>query len=477
MEIHRAKKHGNLNIRKEMWNTIGMVYVSAGVIYLIGRGSLNRQSEKRSMIVQEVGILMLIGGMIELYGKGIGREMNVYQNEELGRIVRSLMLISGGMSLIGLGRNMKKDRHEYGVIVILSIIGLCISVSSGDMVTIYLGIELSALGMYTMVSYSKRSSYSSESGIKYYIIGSVSTGITLYGMSKIYRETGTLRLEEIGELSRSYRIYGGEISEDLKIGIWLIVVGMMFKVGGVPFHMWMVDVVEGSNVRSGRIMSIVPKVGILSILIRIKSENIVEEVGDWIRLISIMTMIVGVVGAYKQRRVKRFIGYSSIGHIGYMLIGVGMVKEEGIRNVISYGIVYIVSGYVIWSICEREGIKYIEEIGRRGKENKWLGSSILIINMTMAGIPPIYGFKVKMDLIKGILNEGEYVWSTIGMMCTVLGCYNYLRWVKVIYYDREERREERRKEEKRRERSGMESMLISGIGIGLVSKTPLEMIW
>ena len=462
-----------------MWKVISSIYIGIGVVYIIGVGSRRREGERRNIIGLEAGIVMIIGGLIELYGKGIGREMSVYQNEELGRIVRSIMMISGGISMIGIGRRMKKDRHEYGIIVLLSVMGVCISASSGELMTIYLGIELSALGMYTMVSYSRQSSYSAESGIKYYIIGSASTGIMLFGMSLIYKETGTMRLEEIGEISRSWREYGDVIGggglERLKIGVWMVLVGLMFKVGGVPFHMWMVDVIEGANIRSARIISIVPKIGMLSVMMRIRKERIIEEVSEWIKIISILTMIVGVVGAYKQRRVKRFMAYSSIGHIGYMLIGVGMSKEEGMNSVVAYSIVYIMCGYVIWSICEREGIKYIEEIGRRGRENKWLGGSIVITNMAMAGIPPMYGFAVKMELMRGIVNEGEYVWTMIALLCTVLGCYNYLRWLKVIYYDREERREER-KEERRSEGTGIENILVGGIGLVLMSKTPLDIL-
>lgn len=466
-----------------MWNVISSVYIGIGLVYVIGVGSRRREGERRNIVGIEAGVVMIVGGLIELYGKGIGREMSVYQNEELGRIVRSIMLISGGLSMIGIGRRMRRDRHEYGIIVLLSVLGVCISASSGELMTIYLGIELSALGMYVMVSYSRRSSYSAESGIKYYIIGSTSTGLMLFGMSMIYKETGTMRLEEIGEISRAMRMDGcanAQGIERLKIGVWMVLVGLMFKVGGVPFHMWMVDVIEGANIRSARIISIVPKIGMLSVMMRIRKERIIEEVGEWIKVISIMTMVVGVVGAYKQRRVKRFMAYSSIGHIGYMLIGVGMLKEEGMSSIVAYSIVYIMSNYVIWSICERGGIRYIEEIGRRGRENKWIGGSIVIINMTMAGIPPIYGFSVKMDLMRGIVNEGEYLWTMIALLCTVVGCYNYLRWLKVIYYDRDESYGSSQREEavkvKRSEGMSIENVLIGGIGIVLVSKTPMEIM-
>jgi len=430
----------------------GSVYNGRGALYLIG------------MVLICGGVLST--GVEESFGVVDNKVIDTFSgicNDGLSRVSKGLIYTLSGLCLIGNIRIVNK--WEYGAIVILSSFGVGLLVSSKDWMSIYLSLELQSLGMYVLATYKKDSSYSTESGLKYFVVGGFGSGLLLFGSSMMYGSSGSIRLEEIGEL---WTMSGAE-GLLMKIGLGVAVVGLCFKLSAGPYHMWIIDVIEGAPMRTARIFSVVPKIGVLGVLIRVLMEIPYSAWQGWIVWISMISMIVSICGGLYQRKAKRFMAYSGVGHIGYMLMGVsiGSYIDVGIENVMMYMGVYMITGWCIWELLERERIVYIEEIGKIGKRNVYLGVGMSILCFSMAGVPPLVGFYVKWSIFKSVVEGGLWMLSIVGLMCTVVGGYNYLRWIKSIYYEGivESKGIENNVEDIGRDMSSV----ILGVGLGLVS--------
>jgi NADH-quinone oxidoreductase subunit N len=330
----------------------------------------------------------------------------------------------------------KLAKFEYPIIVLLSILGMFFMVSSNDIILFYLGLELQSLSLYILAAIDRDNLRSSESGIKYFVLSALSSGLLLYGCSLLYGFTGSTNFDLIAE----------ELTKENTGAIFamvFILVGLAFKVSAVPFHMWTPDVYEGAPTSITSYFAVVPKVAGLAVLIKfmfIPFSNILTEWQIIIIFISIASMILGAIAAIGQKNIKRLLAYSSIGHIGYALAGVATGVISGYQSAIVYITIYVIMNIGAFSclyLLKKDGEykENISDLSGISKKQPILAFSFLIILFSLAGIPPLGGFFAKFYIFTSVLEQKMYALAIIGLLTTVISAFYYLKIIKTIYFD------------------------------------------
>ena len=312
-------------------------------------------------------------------------------------------------------------------------------ISANNLMTMYLGIELQSLSLYVVASVQKNSLKSSEAGLKYFILGALSSAFLLYGCSLIYGFTGSTNFNEINETIKSLP----EMNIGITFGLIFIIVALAFKISAVPFHMWTPDVYEGSPTPITAFFTMAPKIAAIGLLIRLLYEPFGNFWSEWnqiIIFISIASMIVGALAAIVQENIKRLLAYSSIGHIGYILIGIISGSEDGIQSIIVYLCIYIAMNIAIFSILLSVKVNdtYIENISSisgLSKKNPIISFVLTIMMFSMVGIPPLAGFFGKFYIFMSAINSGYLFLAIIGVLSSVVAAFYYIRIIKVIYFE------------------------------------------
>tara|TARA_Y100000590_G_scaffold366007_1_gene425146 strand:- start:1561 stop:2973 length:1413 start_codon:yes stop_codon:yes gene_type:complete len=329
------------------------------------------------------------------------------------------------------------DKIEYLIIILASILGMMLMISSYDLIVFYLGLELQSLCLYILASFKRNEERSSEAGLKYFVLSALASGLLLYGCSLIYGFTGSTNFEVISENLN-------EANTLAVFGIVFIFVGLAFKVSAVPFHMWTPDVYEGSPTSVTSFFALVPKIAAISVLIRFMYVPFINVINHWqtiIIFLSMASMILGAVAAIGQTNVKRLLAYSSIGHMGYALAGLAPGTNAGIQSTIIYLVIYLVMNLGIFGcifMMKRESIFYenIKDLSGLSKNHPMLALSFLIILFSLAGIPPLAGFFAKFYIFVAVIEAKMYLLAVVGLVTTVISAFYYLRIIKVIYFDR-----------------------------------------
>jgi len=329
------------------------------------------------------------------------------------------------------------NKIEYPIIVLASVLGMLLMISSYDLIIFYLGLELQSLCLYILASFKVRDEKSTESGLKYFILSALASGILLYGSSLIYGFTGSTNFDVIS--NNLNQTNPGAI-----FGIVFVIVGLAFKVSAVPFHMWTPDVYEGSPTSVTSFFAIVPKIAAMTIFIRFLYVPFVNIMSQWqsiIVFLSIASMILGAVAAIGQSNIKRLIAYSSIGHIGYALAGLATGTNEGIQSTIMYLIIYLFMNLGLFScifMMKRENIfdENINDLSGLSKNHPLLALSFLVLLFSLAGIPPLAGFFAKFYIFMAVIESNMYLLAVIGLLTTVISAFYYLRIIKIIYFDK-----------------------------------------
>ncbi len=348
-------------------------------------------------------------------------------------LVSSLFVLNSSKNFI-LDKNLAK--FEYPIIILLSILGMFFMVSSNDIILFYLGLELQSLSLYILASIDRDNLKSSESGIKYFVLSALSSGLLLYGCSLLYGFTG----------STNFDLISNELGKDNTGAVFamvFILVGLAFKVSAVPFHMWTPDVYEGAPTSITSYFAVVPKVAGLALLIKfmfIPFSNILLEWQTIIIFISIGSMILGAVAAMVQKNFKRLLAYSSIGHIGYALAGVATGVVSGYQSAIIYISIYVIMNIGAFSclyLLKKDGQykESISDLSGISKKHPILAISLLIILFSLAGIPPLGGFFAKFYVFVAVLEQEMYTLAIIGLLTTVMSAFYYLKIIKTIYFD------------------------------------------
>ena len=330
----------------------------------------------------------------------------------------------------------KLDKFEYPIIILLSVLGMFFMVSANDLILFYLGLELQSLSLYILASIDRDNLRSTESGIKYFVLSALSSGLLLYGCSLLYGFTGSTNFELIA--SQLNRENTGAI-----FAMVFILVGLAFKVSAVPFHMWTPDVYEGAPTSITSYFAVVPKVAGLALLIKFMNvpfSNILLEWQTIIIFLSIASMILGAVAAMIQKNFKRLLAYSSIGHIGYALAGVATGAIAGYQSAIVYISIYVIMNIGAFSclyLLKKDGQykENINDLSGISKKHPLLAISLLIILFSLAGVPPLGGFFAKFYVFVAVLEKEMYALAIIGLLTTVMSAFYYLKIIKTIYFD------------------------------------------
>ena len=359
--------------------------------------------------------------------------------DNFSTFMKSLILISS-FFILSMSKkylvDIKNNKFEYPIIVILSILGMFIMVGSNDLIVFYLGLELQSLSLYTLAAIDRDNSRSSEAGVKYFVLSALSSGLLLYGCSLLYGFSGSTNFEVI--LLNSDNENVGTI-----FAMVFILVGLAFKVSAVPFHMWTPDVYEGSPTTVTMFFSVVPKIAGLAVFIKFMYVPFYSVLDEWqyiLVFISIASMILGAVAAIGQNNIKRLIAYSSIGHIGYAIAGIAAGTENGFRNAIVYMTIYAVMNIGAFSfvLLMKRGEKYIEEISElsgASKNHPLMCFGLLTILFSLAGIPPLAGFFAKFYIFMSVIESGMFGLAIVGLVTTVVSAFYYIRIVKIMYFD------------------------------------------
>ena len=343
-------------------------------------------------------------------------------------LISSLFVLNSSKAFI---IDSKLGKFEYPIIILLSILGMFFMVSSNDIILFYLGLELQSLSLYILASIDRDNLRSSESGIKYFVLSALSSGLLLYGCSLLYGFTG----------STNFDLIANELNKE-NIGavfaMVFILVGLAFKVSAVPFHMWTPDVYEGAPTSITSYFAVVPKVAGLAVLIKfmyIPFSNILLEWQTIIIFISLASMILGAVAAIGQTNIKRLLAYSSIGHIGYALAGVATGVISGYESAIVYIAIYVIMNIGAFSclyLLKKDGEykEKISDLSGISKKHPILAISFLVILFSLAGIPPLGGFFAKFYIFTAVLEQKMYALAIIGLLATVISAFYYLKIIK-----------------------------------------------
>ncbi len=351
-----------------------------------------------------------------------------------------ILILSSSLFVLNSSKNFiednKLDKFEYPIIILLSILGMFFMVSSNDLILFYLGLELQSLSLYILASIDRDNLRSTESGIKYFVLSALSSGLLLYGCSLLYGFTG----------STNFDIIASKLIEENTGAVFamvFILVGLAFKVSAVPFHMWTPDVYEGAPTSITSYFAVVPKVAGLALLIKfmfIPFSNILLEWQTIIIFISIASMILGAIAAMVQKNFKRLLAYSSIGHIGYALAGVATGAISGYQSAIIYISIYVIMNIGAFSclyLLKKDGQykENISDLSGISKKHPLIAVSLLIILFSLAGVPPLGGFFAKFYVFVAVLEKEMYALAIIGLLTTVMSAFYYLKIIKTIYFD------------------------------------------
>ncbi len=365
-------------------------------------------------------------------------------------VVDSFSTLAKGLILIGTAatlimsmdyiRREGMERFEFPVLVLLATVGMLMMVSANDLMSLYVGIELQSLALYVIAAFKRDTLKSTEAGLKYFVLGALSSGMLLYGASLIYGFTGTTNFEAIGAL---YTQAGQEPSIGLIVGLVFLISGLAFKVSAVPFHMWTPDVYEGASTPATAFFAIAPKVAAMALLVRVMIAPFYGAVDYWqqvISFIAILSMGYGAFAALRQTNIKRLMAYSSISHMGFALVGLAAGTEQGVQSVLIYLLIYLEMNIgtfaaILTMRVKGQMVEGIDDLAGLGKNNPMLGLVLAILFFSLAGIPPLAGFFGKFYVFLAAIDANLYTLAVLGVLSSVVGAYYYLRLIKIIYFD------------------------------------------
>ncbi len=357
------------------------------------------------------------------------------------RVMKVMTLFGSAVAIVLSTHFMKRvgmARFEYPVLVMLATVGMMMMISANDLISLYVGLELQSLSLYVVAAINRDSAKSSEAGLKYFVLGALSSGMLLYGASLVYGFTGTTTFQGIAAaLSAS----GSGIG--LVFGLVFIIAGLAFKVSAVPFHMWTPDVYEGAPTPVTAFLAASAKIAAMALFIRVMVSPFASVVHDWQQIlvfVSIASMVLGAFAAIGQNNIKRLLAYSSIGHMGFALVGLASGSQEGVRGVIIYMMIYLISTIGVFAcvIAMRRKGQYVEDISDLSglaRNNRALAFVLSMLMFSLAGIPPLAGFFGKYFVFLAAVQAHLYALAIIGVVASVVGAYYYLRIVKIIYFD------------------------------------------
>ncbi|HCI06039.1 NADH-quinone oxidoreductase subunit NuoN [Ascidiaceihabitans sp.] len=389
--------------------------------------------------------MVALAAWIGLTGEGANVAFNgMFSDDGFSRFAKVVILLSTAAVLImGEGYMSKRGllRFEYPILVALSVVGMMMMVSAGDLMALYMGLELQSLALYVVASLRRDSARSTEAGLKYFVLGALSSGILLYGASLIYGYAGTTLFSGIIQTA-----VHGDVSVGLLFGLIFVISGMAFKVSAVPFHMWTPDVYEGAPTPITAFFATAPKVAAMGLFARVMHDAFGNAVPDWqqvIALISLLSMFLGAVAAIGQTNIKRLMAYSSIAHMGYALMGLAAGTALGVEAMLVYMTIYVamnIGTFAFILSMEKDGqpVTDISSLNMYAKAQPGRAFAMLILLFSLAGVPPMLGFFGKLYVLRAAYDAGLAWLAIAGVIASVIGAFYYLRIVFFMYFGEEQ---------------------------------------
>ena len=419
------------------------IFLSLSIMFLLILGVFKKNSTK---LIQNLSLAVLFVTAVITFNETLGIKETTLFNESiiidyLSSFMKIITLLAAFLVLIISSNYLKIFKIfkiEYPILILSSVLGMMIMISSNDLIVFYMGLELQSLALYVLATFDRDNIKSSEAGLKYFVLSALSSGLLLYGCSLIYGFTG----------STNFNIIASQLNSSeyvLTFGIVFILVGLAFKISAVPFHMWAPDVYEGSPTSVTLFFTMVPKIAALAVFIRFLYVPFLNLIDQWqmiIIFLSIASMVFGAVAAIGQTNLKRLIAYSSISHIGYALAGLATVSNDGIQSSVIYITIYIMMNLGLFSCLlmlkrNNEYFENIDDLSGLSKNHPLLSLSLLIILFSLAGIPPLAGFFAKFYIFKSVIEQSMYFLAIVGLLSTVVAAFYYLRIIKIMYFDEE----------------------------------------
>ena len=368
---------------------------------------------------------------------------DMFVSDAFTAFAKILILVGSAFAIImSLDYNEREGiaRPEFPVLALFSTVGMMMMVSANDLIALYVGLELQSLPIYVMAAFRRDSARSTEAGLKYFVLGALSSGMLLYGASLVYGFAGTTNFAAVSAVMVES---AGLPPLGVIFGIVFIAAGLAFKVSAAPFHMWTPDVYEGAPTPVTAFMAMAPKVAAIALLVRVMVEPFGPLLADWRQIIvfvSIASMLLGSLAAIWQSNIKRLMAYSSIGNIGYALIGLAAGDQTGVGSVLIYMTIYLfmtVGSFAVILCMRQQGrmVERISDLSGLARTQPLLALALAIAMFSMAGIPPLAGFFAKLFVFQAAVAAGLYTLAVIGVLTSVVGAYYYLRIVKLMYFD------------------------------------------
>ena len=401
------------------------------------------QKRDSTLICSMIAIGVMAMTAVLVFGSVSGSAYEgLFISDAFSRYAKMLILAGSALTIVlALDYNDKQkiSRFEFPVLVMMSTVGMMVMASSSNLMTLYMGLELQSLAIYVLAAFAREDVRSSEAGLKYFVLSALASGLLLYGISLVYGFSGAM---DFAHIARAVTDPAG-VSTGLIVGIAFIITGLAFKLSAVPFHMWTPDVYEGAPTSVTAFMSTAPKVAPFVVLLRVMFGPFGHVASEWwqiIWLIAIASMLLGSFAAIAQKSIKRLMAYSSIGHMGYALIGLAAGTESGVRGVLVYLLTYVImsaGAFACIIAMRRRGLacEKISDLGGLAKNDLPLASLFAIFMFSMAGIPPMAGFFGKLLVFRAAIDAQMYGLAVIGVLTSVVGCFYYLRIIKVMFFD------------------------------------------
>ena len=426
----------------DIYYVIPEIFLSLSLMFLLLLGVFKKEG---STIVYNLSLVFLIISIPLILNVPSNNTTLIfndsYKIDYLSNFVKILIIISTIFVLLTSSQYLKSIKIfkvEYPILILSSILGMMVMVSSNDLIVFYIGLELQSLALYVLASFNRDNILSSESGLKYFVLSALSSGLLLYGCSLVYGFSSSTNFSQIG-INYDQSIQG------ITFGMVFILVGLAFKISAVPFHMWAPDVYQGSPTSVTLFFAILPKIAALTVFIRFLYSPFLELIDQWqsiIIFLSIASMLFGAVAAIGQKNLKRLAAYSSISHMGYALAGLTTGTNQGIQSSILYISIYLVMNLALFSciLMLKKSNKYyesIEDLSGLSRNHPLLAFSLLVVLFSLAGIPPLAGFFAKFYVFAAVIEQSMFFLAIVGLMSTVVAAFYYLRIIKTIYFDKE----------------------------------------
>jgi NADH-quinone oxidoreductase subunit N len=419
------------------WPVLPEIVLAVGAMALLMVGVYC--GERAATAVHVSAIALLAIAVIIVAMLPVGRLGSSFLIDDFARFIKMIAFVGAAVAIVMSLEYLvveRQQKFEYAILILLSAVGMGMMISATDLIALYLGFELMSLSLYVVAASNRDSIRSTEAGLKYFVLGALSSGMLLYGCSLIYGFTGTVSFAGIAEASKNGGI-------GLTFGLVFLFAGLCFKVSAVPFHMWTPDVYEGAPTPITAFFAAAPKIAAMALFMRVAVgafPNIVPQWQQIIVFVAMASMVLGAFAAIGQRNIKRLMAYSSIGHMGFALIGLAAGTTNGVQGVVVYMAIYVAMTLGTFSAIlsmRRNGemVEEIQDLAGLARSNPPMAFFLALLLFSLAGIPPLAGFFGKFYVFLPAIEAGLYTLAVIGVLASVVGAYYYLLIVKIMYFD------------------------------------------